>query len=167
MSDDILESLAECDGEMQRALADAIRACAFATSVMLGPDNHAAIHVASGKPESSPPGSPEMAWAYHAMLRRLHGIDEVHERLVQRMDDRRGPERAWKEPEEESAKVGRPTEITAAQVQQVFELRQAGYRPTGIANAGIMPPRTFWQALKRGRDATGIERDLWLAVYGG
>lgn len=149
------------DPELERLFVQALEAAEFLTWVAEGGDNFHRLEVSGKMGARIPPGI-EHIWAMRRVRGLLREVEHVAVVVATRLDSRRGPESVGVP----SGVRGRPTTITAGQIEQVRRMRATGMSVNRVACSGVMPRRTFYRALERGRgSAAGPDRELWTAVY--
>jgi len=166
--DRIAEHLARVDKETLDAFERAARSACFCCEVMTAPDSYQRSEVAGAVSfGSKDPGPYLLGWGRSRVIRLLGSVANVEDAMAHRLDMAREKHDHSQPGEQPRGVAGRPVTIKWAQVDEVRKLAAAGVRVSRIAHAGVMPARTFWSALRRGKSAVnGIERDLFIAVYG-
>ena len=164
----VVEQLNQLDRDLREAFVDALAVGAFVCGTILSHDSYGAAEGhASNKPESKAPGVPQNMWAQKRVLALLKSIISVGEQVEDQLNARRDEHETGVKVPRPQGVAGRPVKITDEQIAQFRAMREAHIRPTNMAHSGIIPKRTFWQLLKRGRrEQAGPERELYVAVYG-
>lgn len=165
----IIENLQHVDAETLTAFVRASASARFCCEAMVSPDSYARPETLSStaKPESKAPGPHQLGWARKRVLSLLGSVASVEDALAAYMDRMRIQYDAGAASDRPTGVAGRPSTITQGHITEVTKLVTAGVSVTRIAHAGVLPARTFWGALRRGRDEiTGPDHDLYIAVYG-